>query len=189
MFFCQRIRSRRGFTLIELIMVLVIIGILASAGSYVLAYVVQNSVFMPNQLNMDMLVADAADIMFEGDQQAKGLRFSKAITNIQAYQVTFQNQDDQTIRYRLNTNNNRLYRSINGAAEQLLPYYIASGASLLAKNNRLFTYYDANNVVTSNPLNVRLITATLIARTGTGLYANWEGQSEQASAVAVKRFQ
>lgn len=184
--------NRKGFTLIELITVMTIIGVLSASGAYLLTYVVQNSVFIPNQLNMDMLVSDALDSMIEGDTTASGLRFSRVITNIQDYQVTFINQNSQTVRYRLDTVTFRLYRSINGGAETVFPYYVnnvATTVSISGKNNKLFEYYDVLGAPTIIPANVRWITMTLVAQTGTGSYANWEGQSEQMTSVAVNKYQ
>ena len=178
-----------GFSLIELIMMIAIIAILAVPGAYILMYLLKNSVFIPNKLNMDMLASDAFGSMIEGDSVAKGLRFSKSITAVADNQITFNNQTGQSIIYRLDTVANRLYRSINGAAETLLPYYIASGVTMTGKSNKLFTYYDASEVVTAVPANVRWITMSLIAKTGTGLYQDWQGQTDQTTSIAVKKFQ
>ena len=72
----------------------------------------------------------------------------------------------------------------------MVPYYMPTiGVDLSVKNSKLFTYYDVNEVVTNNPANVRWIEMTLIATQGSGLYAAWEGQSEQASAIAVNKYQ
>ena len=184
--------SSQGFTLIELMMVALIIALVALPGGYLMLHMVKNSIFIPSKLNMDMIASDALDIMIEGDAQARGLRFGRVITNIQDYEVTFVNQNNQTVRYRLNTtvNPNLLYRSITGGAETLIPYYVPSaGVSLAGKNNKVFTYYDVNEAVTTNPASVRWIAMNLIAQTGSGSYANWEGQSEQASSVAVNKYQ
>ncbi len=182
--------SGRGFTLIELIMVIVIIGVLSAAGLSMLMPFMQNGVFIPQQMNADMVVTDALEIMIEGDNQARGLRFSRALTTIQDYQIIFINHDSQTVLYRLDTAVNKLYRSINGGAESVIPGYVAaSDLSLFGKSSRLFTFYDANEVVTAVPNNVRWITMTMIGRTGSGLYSDWQGQSEQSSAIAVNRFQ
>lgn len=184
--------NRKAFTLIELIMVTVIIGILSASGAYLMVYVVQNSVFIPNQLNMNMMASDALDIMIEGDNQAPGLRFSRQITVVQPYQVTYVYQDqlgaNHTVVLLFDPATSRLSRSIDGVSKTV-PYYIKPGTSLLAKNNALFTYYDDQEVPTNNPANVRWITMTLIAQTGDGSYASWEGQSEQMTSVAVNKFQ
>ena len=184
--------SRQGFTLVELLMVALIIGLLALPGGYLMTYMVKNSVFIPNKLSMDRLVSDALDIMIEGDSQAKGLRFSRTITNIQDYQVTFINQDAQIVRYRLEISVDPilLYRSIDGGTETMVPYYMPTiGVDLSVKNSKLFTYYDVNEVVTNNPANVRWITVSLRAQTWDGTFANWAGKSDLLSSVAVRKFQ
>lgn len=188
-------RIRKGFTIIEAIMVMLIIAVLSSAGAWIMAYTVQNFVFIPNQLNMDKLASDALNIMIEGDSQAKGLRFSRVISVIAADRVDFINQDAQTIYYRLDAPAGKLYRSINGAVEAALPYYSsAAGITLNGRNGALFTYYNSDDAVITgatavDAANVRRIQIILIAKTGTGLYNDWQGQSEQPASVSIDRLQ
>jgi prepilin-type N-terminal cleavage/methylation domain-containing protein len=183
-------RFKRGFTLIELIMAIAIIGILAGAGAWIMAYTVKNSVFIPSQLGMDKLATDALNIITEGDNQAKGLRFSRQITAVNAYRVDFIDGDGKTVYFRMDTGTNKLYRSINGTGEQAIPAYSsASGLNLSGKSGTLFTFYDATGAVTAVAANVRRIQIILIAKSGTGLYNDLEGQSEQASSIAVNKLQ
>lgn len=179
----------RGFTLIETIMVIAIVVVLALSGGWLMMHFVRDSVFLSNQLNMDMLAADALNGMIEGDSQAKGLRLSRRITAIADTQVTFVNQDGQTIRFRLDTATGQLYRAVNGGAEVVIPSYLKAGIKILGKNGKLFLFYNRNEVLTVVPAQVRWISLTLIAQSGTGLFTDWEGSAERASAVAVARFQ
>ena len=185
---CKR---SNGFTVIELIMAIVIMGSLSVVGAGLMSYLIQHSVFIPNQLNMDMAASDALEIMIEGDDQAKGLRFSRVITAVQDNQVTFINQNGQLVRFRLETaiDPNGLFRSINSGTEALIPYYLPDGIVLSSLSNRMFTYYDANEVVTNNPANVRWITLSLRAQTGDGSFANWSGMSDLFTGVAVRKLQ
>lgn len=182
-------KRHNGFTLIELIMVIVIIAIISGGGAYIMSYLIQSAVFIPNKLNMDMLASDALNIMIEGDVQAKGLRFSQSVTDIQPFQITFNNQDNQIINFQLDTLSDKLYRSIDGNPAALIPYYIPpSGINLTGKNGQLFLYYDGNDAITANPVDVRRIAISLIAMTGSGDFNQWQGKSELSSAIAVKRF-
>ena len=177
-----------GFSIIELIMVMLIIAIIAKTSGYIFSALIQNSVYIPSQLNMNMVASQAMDIMIEGDENAKGLRFSKQITNISSNQVTFNNQDSQVIVYRLDTPTHKFYRSISGGAESLIPYFVKTGIDIYGKSNVLFTYYDTSEVITAVPANVRRIKISIIAQTGSGSFDKWEGYSELSSSIAVKRF-
>ncbi len=193
---------KKGLSLIELIMVIAIIAVLAGSSSWIMAYTVKNSVFIPNQLNMDKLANDALDIMVEGNvvrskvsdtiiSGSNGLRFARVISAISANQLTFINQQGITVIYRWDTGTNQLYRTVGLVPEAIIPAYISSlpGATISGKSGVMFTYYDSADVVTATPANVRRIRMILIAKSGTGLYNDWEGQSEQATAIAVKRLQ
>lgn len=170
-------------------MVVAIIGILAASGSTLMAYLVQNFVYLPNQMNTDMAASDAEKIMIEGDATARGLRFSRVLSSIADNQLAFVNQDGQSITLRLDTASGQLYRSVASGPESAIPYYASSGVTFSGKSNKLFTYYDSNEAVTATASSVRRVKLALIAKTGTGAYADWQGQSEIASAVAVPRYQ
>jgi len=187
----KNLKALKGFSFIELLMVIAIIGILSGAGAWIMGYTVKNSVFIPNQLNMDKLANDALGVMIEGDGQARGLRFARVITGISASQVTFINQDGLAIIYRWDTGTNKLYRKIGAAAEVIMPAYASglSGVTISGKSGTLFTYYDANEAITATAANVRRVRMILIAKSGTGLYNDWEGQSEQACSVSIDRLQ
>jgi prepilin-type N-terminal cleavage/methylation domain-containing protein len=185
--------SLKGFTLIELITVITVIVIISASGAYLMVYLVQNSVFIPNKLNMDMAASEALNIMIEGDDAAKGLRFSKSITGIQSNQLRFNNQDAQDIVLRLDTAAKKLYRSIAGSPEALVPYYATTGVNIAAKDNKLFTYYDqSDNEIdagTGNSADVRRVEINLLAETGSGSYNDWQGRSILSSSITVRKLE
>ena len=181
-----------AFTYIELIVVMVVIAILSVSGAALMSFFIQSSIFIPNQLNVDMLTSEAVDTMIEGDAQAKGLRFNKGITAFGDNQITFTNENDQIITYQLDMLTNKLYRQINAGANLVFPYYWPSAVAATGKNNKVFTYYDVNDnpidPITGNPANVKRVAITVIAKTGTGTFNTWDGQTELTSSIAVTRY-
>lgn len=185
-------KQKNGFTIIEFVVVIVIVAVLSLAGAHMMTFMIQSTVFIPSELNMDMVAADAMDTMIEGDARYRGLRFSRGVIDVpQPYQVTFENQDGFYISYRVDTVANKLYRSIAGlpGGDELIPYYASSaGASLMGKDGKVFTYYDANGDVTGNAGDVRRIDISIISMAGSGAFEDWQGQADLSSSIAVKRF-
>jgi prepilin-type N-terminal cleavage/methylation domain-containing protein len=178
-----------GFTLIELIMVIVVVGILSVPAAYIMIHFVQNTIYLPSQMNTDMILERVQDVLIEGDATAKGLRFSRAMSSIADDDLTFINQDGDTVRYRLDTGNGKLYRSIDGGTEYVVPYYWPSGVTAAGLSGAVFTYYDSAETVTADAEDVRWITIGLSVQDGAGQVEQWEGHSEGMSAVYVPRFQ
>ena len=138
-----------------------------------------------------MLTQEAVDKITDGDHLAKGLRFSRQITNAGANTVTYIDQDNKTVVITLNTGTGLLSRSINAAADSNFLYYQNSAdiSFTTGRNGALFLYYDASENTTATAANVRRIAVNLIARTSSGAFANLQGQSEQSSSVRVHKFQ
>lgn len=184
----------RGFTLIELVMIVLITSLLSVAGVHIMQFVVRNSFYLPNQVQADLVAAEALEIIVEGDSQAKGLRFCKAVTTAAANQIVVTNQgvltnlDNQTITYSLSGGS--LYRTIDTGPATKIPYFMApdmviSGAGV---GGSLFTYYDASDTELTQPVtaaNVHRIDINLIAQNGTGSSDKYEGISQQGTSVKV----
>ena len=170
-------------------MVIVIVGILSVPAAYLMVHFVQSTVYLPNQLNTDMVLERIEDVIIDGDATARGLRFSQAMSAVAANDLTFINQDGDTVRYRLDTGTGKLYRSINSGTEFLVPYYLPSGVTVSGLSSALFRYYDSTETVTATAADVRWITVGLSVQDGSGSVDQWEGRSEGMSAVHVPRFQ
>jgi type II secretory pathway pseudopilin PulG len=191
--FGLRFRFLTGQALVELIITILLVGIFSLVAAQIVVSTIQSLVFASNKARTDFVAADILDSMIEGMAMAKGLRFSLNITAIpDNNQITFNNQDNQSINYTLSVN--KITWSINGVSQGYLPYYanLPSDINIRGKNDRLFTWYDANNIEIIDPLqfdNVRRVEINLIVRTGSGSFSGWQGYSEQSSCVAVKKFQ
>jgi prepilin-type N-terminal cleavage/methylation domain-containing protein len=178
----------RGFTLIETIMVIMITAILSIAGIHIMKFVLGNSFYLPNQVQADLVAAEAIEIMVEGDAAAKGIRFCKNVTTAAANQVIVTNQDDEVISYRLDTGTGKLYRKIATEAEVMIPYYMASDMTLSGVGGTLFSYYDSADAVTATVADIRRINIDLIAKQGAGSSDNYQGLSQQSTSIKVNKY-
>jgi type II secretory pathway pseudopilin PulG len=177
---------KTAFTFIESVMVILVVGIIAAAGAWLLMYVTQNTIFIPNQLATDMLAHDVLQNIIEGDRATRGLRFSRNITTSLGNTLVFTNLDNQTINYTVS--GNKLYRRINAGAPEFIPYYQTGAIRVTGRNGTLFTYYDGNDTATTIPANVRRVRIDVSVITGTGSYADWQGAANQSSSVTVEKM-
>ncbi len=184
-------KQSRGFSLIELTIIIAIVGVLAAVGASVAIFAVQGAVYAPHALNMEMLAEDAINKITDGDGLAKVIRFSRQIAAVATNSETFVDQDEKTVVITLNTGTNKLSRTINAVSDANFLYYQASSdiAITTGRNGALFLYYDANEFATAVPANVRRIEVNLIAKTGSGSFGSWQGQAEESSSIRVPKFQ
>jgi len=182
-------KKKRAFSLIELVMVILIVGVIAAVGSYLLIFVIQHAMYTPNKMNTGMIAEDAINKIIDGDSLAKGLRFSRQISAVSPTSITFMDQDGKTVIFTLSSN--KITRTINAVADNAFLYYAASPSIIIAvgSSGALFSYYDSAGNVTATAANVRRVDINLAVRTGTGSFGQWQGQTERTSSIRVPKFQ
>ncbi len=180
-------RSRRGFTLIEMVMTVLIIGILTVGAAYLMPQVLKNTFYLPNQVQADTAAASALEIMVEGDKEAFGLRFSENITTASGNTVAFTDQNGVAMQFRLDASG-MLYRKIGSGAEAVIPYFMPADMTFAGAGGSLFTYYDAANGVTAVVADIRRVDINLIAQVGTGSFDKMEGRSQQSTSIKVNKY-
>lgn len=168
----------RGFTLIELVVVISIVGILSAGGSWLLIFFVENFSFLPDKLNINMATSDILDIICEGDAQAGGVRFSNQITEIADNQLSFTDQDNQNITIQLS--GNKVYRSIGAGDLELIPYYVPSSLNVAGKETIAFQYYDESGIITGVAASVRRVEINLVASIG-------DRSTELKTAISLRK--
>lgn len=177
-----------GFTLIELIMVVVIISIIALPTTGIIIFFMRNTIFLPSQMNVQQAADVAMDIIVEGDDRAKGLRFASEIVALRNNRVRFINADGQDVRFRRNRRNDRLERRIEKDAWEVIPYYATGDLRVTRQPGGLFNFFDEDENATTTPKDVRRIRINLLAQSGAGDINNWEGQVVLGSSVKLYKL-
>jgi len=144
---------KRGFSLIELVVVMLLVAIIGGASSGSIMYVVQLFTYLPVQMQVRTTAHEVEDIIIEGDIDRRGLRYAKSIIDSSASQVTYSYGYPETAKYvRFRYNSSRIYvsTSLEGStwtAEEAIPRNITSDISVQGKAapSSVFTYYQTNN--------------------------------------------
>lgn len=139
----RRVNKNSGFSLVELIVVIVLVGILAALGAQMLGKTVQSFVFGRDVVKGDWQARVALERL------TRDLRMVRAATNltiIPATAITFSDTDGNNVNY-----------SITGTQLMRNTQVLADDVS-----NLQFTYLrsDGNTVETTNPLLVYYITVS-----------------------------
>ena len=161
-------RRSAGFTAIELIIVIVLCGVLASAFVALAAPQIHLFLVMPQRLRAYQAAADLLDIIVEGDEAVPGLRYARYLRDESAGNLT----DDDTLTYVARDNNtdekvrvtlqydaaNKIMtRSVNGGTPEPIPYYLKSGSGLQltqgVQGAGIFRYINWSFNAISAPLN------------------------------------
>ena len=185
--------KKAAFTLIELIMVIVILTIIAGSSAAILIYFTQNTLFLPNQMNVQQAADVAMDMMIEGDDRAGGLRFAE-ITAFADDSVQFTDAREQQVQFRRiatggPTTRNRLERKIGKGPWEVIPYYATGDLRVTRPTDGvLFSFFNATEGTTTDLDDIHRIRINLLAQSGSGEIADWEGQMALSSSVKLYRF-
>lgn len=155
--------TRRSFTLVETIMVIMVIGILAGAGSWFFLHFMDTFFSLPDKLQAGAVMSSILDAVCEGDGQAGGARFSNQISESLNNRMRFIDQDGKDVIIELN--NGKVYRTIDAGTAALVPYYMPASWTLSGKDAALFKYYDDSDTITTASSLVKRVEVFLVANT------------------------
>jgi prepilin-type N-terminal cleavage/methylation domain-containing protein len=141
------LKKQIGFTLIELIIVIMILGIIAGIGSKILS-----QAFLGYFDNKYLVESDwQARLALERMQRdIRAIRSTADISTATATQLAFIDTNSDTITYSLSSA--KLYRQTNSNTAQVL----ADGIQSIT-----FSYFDKNGTTTAVAANIRYITISL----------------------------
>lgn len=139
----------RGFTMIELVIVMVIIGIVASVSAPLIYHAAEGSGLLYN-------ISETAGQANVGFTQIllnlKDIDSAAAITTMTSTAIGFTNLDGDTVSISYNGTDDKVYRSENGGTARALLDNVTAFS---------FTYQDQNGTTTAVAADVRYVTVSV----------------------------
>jgi type II secretory pathway pseudopilin PulG len=202
-------KDKNGATFIELMMTILVLAIIGATVIGVIVFFVQLFMYSPQQLDTQKLGVELENIMLEGNQNIRGIRYTRNVKGgsgndpsaIQfCYTYGYPTAADQlTVRFRWNAADKHIYRTTstdNGQtwSAEVIPYYITSGITIDGKSTPsvIFTYKkaaDADWVAGTDPISaIRRVIISISIKSGTGSFAAFAGSSDITASAEIKSF-
>lgn len=205
--------DKKGFTVIELIITIVLIAIIAGVTSGIVINLMQLLIYLPREMKARSIAHEVMDIMDGGETQRRGLRYAVEVKDASPTQFTYTfgypgNTDKRNMRFRWDGNSKKIYRSYTAfgsnlttlpqppySAEELIPYYASNEISINGRPtspNTIFSYFKADGSPwlggTEPYYTIRRVEINIRVTTGTGLFSNWDSSFETTSSIEIKQY-
>jgi len=197
---------KKGATLIEVVITILMIGVLAAIGSSSIVFLVQLFIYCPRQLDVQKTAETISNVIIDGNQDVRGIRYTRSIIDASdtqfSYVYGYPNPADQlSVRFRWDPTTKHIYQSTrpSGSAvwssEVTIPYHIASVTTIDGKDTPsvIFAYKKAGDVNwasgTDALTDIRRVILSISVKTGAGNFANFQGTTEISSSAEIKNFQ
>ena len=207
--------KQQGFTLIELVIVMVVSGILFVVTPPLLFHGVKTLVFMPRAVAVNQAAAEVMHQLVEGgfsilagQTTVRGPRFAvgrgtgvPAIWLTEANRIGFLTSDGQYVLLRLDTAGGDVMKrsvlpatptcsSVPAAAEEDIPYHAAGNVRIITTTGVLFRYYNQSQVelAPSCPPNsaIRRVDIEFVGQTGNGVFDEGHARQPMKTSVAIR---
>ncbi|MFC1708652.1 Tfp pilus assembly protein FimT/FimU [Candidatus Omnitrophota bacterium] len=201
----RHIRNKKGVTLIELTITILVVAIIGATIGGTVIFFVQMFMFSPRQLNTQSIASELTQIMIEGGQDARGIRYATEVIDASAAQFSYTygypTEDDQlSVRFRYDAGDDYIYKSTSTdggsswSSEEVIPYYIQSGVVVDGKDapSEIFTYKKAADAAWVSGVDaltdIERVVISLNVKTETGNFQDFHGSTDTTSSVEVKGF-
>lgn len=188
------IKNRKAFSLIELIITILILAVIGGMSVAFFTPLINLFFYSPTQLMVDNTAGELMHIIIEGDHKARGLRFSKSISDADDDTITFTTSDNDTVIYRWDVTEEKLYRNINASGELLIPYSYYGNIVVTGNptTSEIFQYYDSSDTKLSTPVgtetSIESIKFNLIVQSGSGIVTEHQGKVKLTAGIDIKQF-
>lgn len=185
--------NKKGFTLIELILVIVILGIVGAIGAGFLYPVVNLYFFAPAQAKTENVGNMIVDTVIEGDTAAKGLRAIQSISSAANTSISYTDADGRSVSLTWSNSTYSLTRTTTLETAALPKLYPATDVSLDGQSSGvIFKYYDVNGNQLSSPVatpgQITQIKLDWVFKTGSGSPGTYGTKYLINSGVFIKQF-
>ena len=193
----------RGFTLVELIVILLVASIAASAFVGLMIPQANLFFFLPQRIRVQSTASDLLDILFDGDNSARGLRYATPTTSTNAVTAasgssltyTYRGADlvNHTVVLTYNAGNRTVTRQIDGGSTPTIPYYATAASGILTDpaETNFFRYYDSAGAELTGVIpvaNIFRVDVPVKVSSGSGAVKGSEGNIRMKSGVEIKDF-
>lgn len=202
----KNIRNKKAATLVETIMIILVIAIVGATVAGGVVFFVQLFIYSPRQLDVQKVGERLNNIMIEGDQDIRGIRYTRNVidaSDIQfSYTYGYPTSDDQlSVRFRWDGTVKHIYQSTSTdqgsswSTEAVIPYHMPSSITIDGKDTPsvIFTYKKANDAAwvsgSDDLVDIRRLILSINAKSGAGNFADFQGTTDITSSIEIKNFQ
>jgi len=202
----KKIKNKKAATLVELMIITLVIAVMGATMAGAVVFFVQLFVYSPRQLDVQKVGERLNNIMIEGDQDARGIRYTRSVIDASATQFSYTYgypvaANKLSVRFRWDAIAKHIYQSTSNdggstwSAEAVTPYHMPSSITIDGKDTPsvIFTYRKDNDAAwmsgSDNLVDIRRLILNITAKSGAGNFANFQGATDFISSVEIKDFQ
>ncbi len=190
---CRTDLRVKGFTLIELIMVVVLLGIIGAAGASFFFPVLNTFFAVPSQIRGQQIGNLTADECIEGGPSSEGLRRMKNITAASDTSITYLLPNSSSVTLSWSNATKKLTKTDTSGSFVLPRQYPGNEMNLDGQSpGIIFRYYDAAGSVISSPvvstIDIARIEMDWIIYTGSADIKKLEAKYLLNTGVMIKQF-
>ncbi len=199
------LKNKKGATVIEAVVIMLILAIIGATVVGIIAFFAQLFMYSPRQLDTQKIGQELTNIMIEGNQDIRGIRYARNIIDASAAQFSYtygypMPTDQLSVRFRWDPLDKHIYRSTSSdggsswSPETVISYYTPSAVTIDGKDTAgvIFQYKkaaDANWIYgTDSLVSIRRLIISVNIRTGSGSFTGMQGTSNLTASIEIKGY-
>jgi len=186
-------RHKKGFTLIELVMVIVILGIIGAIGAGVVYPILNLFFHTPRQLTSEQVGNMVVDEIIQGSPSAKGLRIMKNIVSANDTSITYLDVNNILIILSWDSLSKKITKTTSSEIFTLPKEYTNNSVDINGTSSGIiFKYYNSAGTQLATPValpsSINRIQMDWILQTNSGNVKDYETKYIINSGVFIKQY-